>query len=248
MRLVLENADEFKRSVEAIAILIDEAEFIVDEKELSLKATDPSQISMVDFRLEKKSFQEFQVKEAQRLGMDLDYLNQVMGRAKVKEQLVIELDEDKGSLQITLLGTSTRKFKIPLIDVSGAELPNPKIDFEASVLLRAGVVQDALKDASLVSTHVTLGVDSKNFFVKANSSKGSLNNETPKDNQNILELSAKKNCQAMFPLDYLSDMFKVAGSDSRVELSLKTDAPARISYEIGKARITYYLAPRIEAE
>ncbi len=248
MRLVLENADDFRKSVEAIATLIDEAEFILDDKALSLKATDPSQISMVDFRLEKKAFKEFQPKEGQRLGMDLDYLSQIMSRAKAKEQLITEPSEDNAALQLTLKGISTRKFRVPLIDVSGQQLPSPKIDFESSVLLRAGVVQDALKDAALVSTHVSLGVEGKSFFVKAHSSKGSVNNETPKDNENVFELNAKKACHAMFPLDYLSDMLKVASSDSRVLLELKTDAPIRVSYEIGQAQIAYYLAPRIEAD
>ena len=49
MELIIEKADVLKRSIDAIAVLIDEAEFEVSEKGLSLKATDPSQISMVDF-------------------------------------------------------------------------------------------------------------------------------------------------------------------------------------------------------
>ena len=247
MKLVFENADDFKRSVDAIATLIDEAEFVVDDKALSLKATDPSQISMVDFKVEKKAFKEFDVKETVRLGMDFDYLAQVMSRAKAKEQLELELAEDKSYLHVVFRGASNRRFRVPLIDVSSSELPSPKIDFDAGVVLRAGVLQEALKDASLVSSHVTVGVDARNFFVRAVSSKGSLNNETSKDDKNVFELSAKKQCQAMFPLDYLSDMLKVPAVDSRIELSMKTDAPIRVSYAIGNAQITYYLAPRIEA-
>lgn len=248
MKLVLESAEDFRRSVEAIAVLIDEAEFVVDENALSLKATDPSQISMVDFVLEKKAFEEYKVEGTARLGLDLDYLSQVMSRAKAKDQLVLELEKDESSLEIVLKGASTRSFRIPLIDVSNSNPPSPKIDFDALVVLDASVVQDALKDAVLVSSHVTVGVDAKHFFVKAFSSKGSLNNETPKDNKSILEMNAKQPCQAMFPLDYLNDMLKVASAESKVELNLKTNAPIRVSYPVGKATITYYLAPRIETE
>jgi proliferating cell nuclear antigen len=248
MRIVVEKADSFKRCVDAIATLIDEAEFVFDESGITLKATDPSQISMVDFVWDKKSFQEFSLDAPQRLGLDLSYLSQVMSRSNAKDSLIIELGEDRGSVMVTFKGASTRTFKIPLIDVSNSQPPQPKIEFEADTEVKAGVVQGALKDAVLVSSHVTLGVDEKNFFVKAQSSKGSLINETPKGDPSIVKLEAQKACNAMFPLDYLNDMFKVAGSDDTVSVNLKTDAPVRISYAIGGATITYYLAPRIEAD
>ncbi len=248
MKLVLEKASDFQKSINAISVLIDEAEFILDENALLLKATDPSQISMVDFRMEKGAFKEFNVEGKMKLGMDLDYLNQIMGRAKPDDLLSIELSEDKSRLVVRFKGNSTRKFQVPLIDISAAELPNPKIDFDATVKLKAAVLQDALKDAALISTHVSLGVDSDCFFVKASSSKGTVDNETKKDDKSLIELNASKPAASMFPLDYLQDMLKVPGGDADITLKLKGDAPIEISYNIGSASLTYFLAPRIESE
>ena len=48
-------------------------EFVLDENKLSLKATDPSQISMVDFVLEKKAFKEYeQFNKTQKIYSDFD--------------------------------------------------------------------------------------------------------------------------------------------------------------------------------
>ena len=80
MELVFKSADVFRKSMEAIAVLIDEAELVVKETGLELRATDPSQISMVDFSLPKKAFSKFSSAET-RLGLDLDYLNQVLARS-----------------------------------------------------------------------------------------------------------------------------------------------------------------------
>ncbi len=248
MKLVLEKAADFQKSISAISVLIDEAEFILDENALLLKATDPSQISMVDFRLEKSAFKEYDVDGKMKLGLDLDYLNQVVSRAKSDDALSLELSEDKSRLLIEFSGVSTRKFQVPLIDISAAELPNPKIDFDAEVILKAAVLQDALKDAALISTHVSLGVDSDKFFVKATSSKGALDNETGKGDKGLVELKASQPASSMFPLDYLQDMMKGPGSDSNVCIKLKKDAPVEISYKIGKASLTFFLAPRIESE
>ncbi len=248
MELVLERAADLQRSIEAIAVLIDEAEFLADEKGLTLKATDPSQISMVDFLLEKKAFKKFDVKQGTRIGLDLDYLRQIMSRAKAGDQLTIGLADNDNRLHVRFKGIGTRNFQVPLIDISSAELPNPKIEFDAVVKLKAPVLQDALKDASLISSHVSIGVAKDRFFVKADSSKGNLHNETEKDKKNLVELNASKEVSSMFPLDYLQDMLKAASSETVVELKLKNNAPVELNYQIGDAQITYLLAPRIESE
>ena len=246
MDLVLEKADVFRKSIEAIAVLISEAEFVITEDALTLQATDPSQISMIDYRLDKKAFKKFDVKEKTKIGLDLDYLKQVVSRAKAGDELTLHLDKENSRLTVTLKGDSTRTFEIPLIDISSSELPNPKIEFDAELKLKASVLQDALKDASLISTHVSLGVDSEKFFVRADSSRGTLNSETMKNGKTLIELNVKNNASSMFPSDYLTDMLKTASPDSDVTLKLKSNAPVNLSYKIGDASITYFLAPRIE--
>jgi len=245
MKLVLTDAQHFKRCVDAIAVLVEEAEFVVSDSGLSLKATDPSQISMVDFFLPKKAFKEFNIAAETKLGLDLNYLSQVMARSKAKEELLLELDEEKSRLKLTFRGTSTRNFSIPLIDISAQELPNPKIEFSAMVKLRSEVLQDALKDAALLSNHLVLGANAEKFFVKTNSSKGELNNECVKEELSALQV--KEESTSMFPLDYLQNMLKAAGSNDEINLHLKSNAPVKINYKIGQAEITYFLAPRIES-
>ncbi|MEK6821356.1 MAG: DNA polymerase sliding clamp, partial [archaeon] len=111
----------------------------------------------------------------------------------------------------------------------------------------ASVLQDALKDAGLLSTHLTLGARADSFFVRATSSKGDLMNETHKGSDSLPDLSVKRDCSSMFPLDYLSDMLKSAASDTDVLVKLKENAPVEINYLIGDARMRYFLAPRIES-
>jgi len=248
LKLVLEKAQDFQKSIDAIAVLIDEAEFVIDENGLALKATDPSQISMVDFVLEKSAFKEFDVSQKTKIGLDLDYARQVVSRAKPDDELTLELDQSKSRLNIMFKGTSTRKFNLPLIDISSADLPNPKIEFDVELKVLASVLQDALKDASLVSSHVSIGVSEDKFVVKADSSKGNLNSVTEKDKKNLIELNAKKDAMSMFPLDYLQDMLKTAQAGTEIEVTLKSNAPIVVSYKIGKARIKYFLAPRIESD
>ncbi len=243
MELLLKDSSIFKKSIEAISVLIDEAELVVTSNGLELKATDPSQISMVDFNLPKIAFEKFVGNET-RLGLNLDYLNQILARAQSSDKLLLSLDEKKSFLEVKFVGKAERTFQVPLIDISSSEVPSPKIDFDAEITINASFLQNAFKDASLISSHITLGCDEEKFFVMAKSSKGNLKEEAKEDKENIFELKVKSECKSMFPLDYLQDMLKTASNNTTI--FIKSNAPIKISYPIGEANITYFLAPRIE--
>lgn len=247
MRLVLKDGTVLKRCIEAVSVLIDEAELVVGKNGLELRATDPSQISMVDFSLPKGEFEKFDSEEL-RLGLDLDYFNRILSRVQSGETLELELDEKKARLVVSFKGTGDKSFQVPLIDISSSEVPNPKIDFDAEIKAAASLLQNSFKDAALISTHVTLGATDKKFFVKAVSSKGNLSEETPQNKETLPELKVKRECRSMFPLEYLQDMLKAADASTVAELFLKTNAPVKVSYGIGGASITYFLAPRIESQ
>ncbi len=248
MKVVLENAADFKRCIDAVSVLIDEAEFVFGSSGLAIKATDPSQISMIDFSLPKESFKEFEVKEDTRIGLDLSYLSQVMSRAKASDALEISLDEDKSLIKVSFAGSSKRSFSLPVIDISSSDIPNPKIDFDSEIIFQAGILQDALKDSALITNHVLLEADAEGFYVKAKSSKGTVNSETLKGNKSVNQLNVKEESKSMFPLDYLQDITKAAASGDEIKLEMKTNAPVKISYSVGGASIIYFLAPRIESE
>jgi len=249
VKLILKDATFFRKCVDAIGALVDEAEFMLNDEGLFLKATDPSQISMVDFSIAKKAFEAFDVKEQTKIGIDLDYFGQVLGRAKTGDSLELSFDDNKTKLLVIFSSSAKRTFEVPLIDVSSGELPSPKIEFDAELAVSSGDVMDGIKDALLISTHITLGVDEEHFFIRANSSKGRLNNQIKLNDKKVVSsFKAKNEAKATFPLDYLRDMVKGAASDVPITIKLKTNAPISISYKIGEANINYFLAPRIESE
>ncbi|PIU21806.1 MAG: proliferating cell nuclear antigen (pcna) [Candidatus Diapherotrites archaeon CG08_land_8_20_14_0_20_34_12] len=249
MILSLENAQSFKRCIDSISVLIDEAEFLISENGLELRATDPSQISMIDFKINKTAFKQFDVKDDIKLGIDIGYLSQILGRAKKDDFLSLELNATKSSLNVTFTaGNAKRTFSVPLIDISQAQLPSLNIDFDSTISMKADVIKEALKDAALISSYVVIMSKPDKFVAEANSSKGHLVNEIPAKDPAIKEFKVKKECRSMFPLEYLQNMLKAAESNDAVSVSMKNNAPIQISYKIDKAEITYYLAPRIETE
>lgn len=248
MKLVFADAGVFKKFVDGIAVLVDEAEFIIDEKGMSLKATDPSQISLVDFELPKSAFKEFSAEQPAKIGVDLNYFNQVFGRAKSSDSVELSVSQDASKLAVVFSGGATRKFLVPLLDLTTSELPTPKIDFDAEVKVKAEGLQESFKDAGLISTHIILAVEGGSFVLRANSSKGNLENIYSQNDKSLVSIKAKEDCRSMFPLDYLVSIVKAASGDTEVTVRLKANAPVEVEYSVGGARLRYFLAPRIEDE
>lgn len=245
--LVFPNAKSFKSSVDAIVTLIDEGEFQLTENGLVLKAMDPSQIAMVSFMMPKSAFERYELAEGvMKLGLNLEDLAKVMARVRQDEKLVLKLDDSKSRLILTFKGKTTRRFVMPLLDISSSTPNEPNIEFESKLKFSGNFFKEALKDTVLVSSHVVLSTLSDAFVIEANGDKGEVSVRTEKDSDQIFDYNVTGESRAMFPLDYLNDLLKNTDATTTVDLQLRTDAPLRLSYSIDAGLVTYYLAPRIE--
>jgi hypothetical protein len=63
----------------------------------------------------------------------------------------------------------------------------------------------------------------------------------------IKKIETKANASATFNLEYLENMVKACPVGSSIRFWIKSDEPIKLSYNIGDAIITYYLAPYIES-
>jgi len=128
--LKIDDAKAFKDSVDAIATLIDESEFDINQNGMFLRAMDPSQIAMVDFKLPKESFEKFKVPEQTKIGLNLDDLARIMSRVRPGENLTLKLDSTGSRIELIFKGKTTRKFNLPLLDIGGMNPKTPSIEFD----------------------------------------------------------------------------------------------------------------------
>lgn len=248
IKLVIKDAKEFYKCIDAIGVLINEGLFTVDKEKFFLRATDPSQISLVDFVMPKDAFEEFIVDIGQEsasklsFGINISNLLQILSHSNSDDKLSIEIKEGKPSIQIEFIGKSKRSFTIPLIDVSDQQHPLPQIPFEVTVQVTPDQLISGIKDAALFSSHLVLRVNDEKFILETQSSKGKFKQEVEAGDIVISGTKAK----AMFPLDYLQNMIKNA--KTTITIKLKDDMPIELNYTIGTAAIRYYLAPRVDNE
>jgi len=246
MEFTVADARFFKSCTDAISNLIDEGTFTADDKGLHLRSMDPSQIAMVDFSLPKEGLEKLDAEEKASFGVNLVDLGKVLARARSGEKLVVGLEERESRLVLEFQGESKRQFKMPLLDLGGTAPQVPKITFDSHIKMRSGAFKAMLHDAGLLSSHVVLQTKEGELLVEAHGDSGDMVAQTKNDAASISEFKVHTASRAMFPFEYLDDITRAASDDSVMEISLKSDAPVKISYLVGKAELSYYLAPRVE--
>ena len=249
IKLIIKDVKEFHKSIDAIGVLINEGLFTIDKEKMYLRATDPSQISLVDFLMPKDAFEEFVVdlKEDQEkvsFGINLNNLLQILSHSSQNDKLIIEINEESSNIQIELIGTSKRTFSIPLIDVSEQEQPLPNIQYDVEITMPSEEIIGGIKDATLFSSHLTFNVTDNKLFLETQSSKGKFKQEIDSESDKI-KISGS-NAKSMYTLEHLQNMIKNAKGE--ITIKLKSDMPLELNYTIGSAAIRYFLAPRVDAE
>lgn len=236
----LKNVSAWQKAVEAIASFISEGNFRFSEKGVFFKAIDPSQIVLVEFFMDKKVFDKYNI-EPTFVGIDLVELSKIMARVLPNDKMQMALTDSE--MLVKLEGDLNRSFRLPLIDVSEEEISIPKHKFDARIEINGRILKEALKDASLFGSSVVLRVKDNKLYLEARGSQGTLKTEA-KGAKNLL-IESKKEVVSKYSLNFLSNIVKEADADKKVIIEMKSDAPMKVSYDIGESKIIFHLAHMI---
>jgi proliferating cell nuclear antigen len=242
----IDDARVWKNCVDAIVNLIEEGTFEIDPDGIRLRAMDPSQIAMVSFFIPKSAFSEYKVSSSNKIGLNFDNLSKIMARTRGGERLRMTLEDNKLIMEFAS-DDSKRNFKVPLVEMPPGSHKELKIDHDAKVVMHASNFKEALRDAVLISSHITLEAGSSGFKVDAHGDNAELLLESGSKGEEIV-VDARHSAKATFPLKYLDDISKACPETSKLTLHLKSNKPIKLEYKIGEADIVYYLAPRIDLE
>lgn len=242
----IDNARYWKSCVDAIVSLVEEGTFNITKEGISLRALDPSVISMVMFSIPNKAFSKYEVDKPTSVGLDMANFAKMLSSARIEEQLVMKDSGNK--LAIEFIGPQgKRRFKLPMLDIKKDPEKEPKVNFESTLDIRGDTLKEILKDTNFLSENVGFRTDKNSFMVVAKGDGGELEEEYTGNTESIRKLEVTKASSATFKLDYLQRIISACPQDSAVTISFKTEEPMRVDYKIGDASVSYYLAPYIES-
>lgn len=233
-------------SIDTISQLIDDGLFRLRKDRIELIASDRAMVAVIDFKLNSSSFSEYECDETKEIGLNLLNLLTVLKRAGASDKLTISLNEKESKLEIVLEGDSTRKFAIPLIDISRREVPEvEQLEFPAMAEIKSDVVEQGINDADIIADSVVIEVSDSEFrmFAEGNNSNSEL--KIKKGNYVLLSIDAKEKVSSRYSLEYLKKMIKGSKIADSVKILIGKDFPMKMEFKSENASLAVVLAPRV---
>jgi len=249
-KAVVQEAKIWKNLLTAISTLIEEADFNADSEGLKLRSMDPSHVAMVDFEWPKAAFEEYVCDKPTSIRVNVSTMLKLLRRGKSEESLEMSYDEENKKVNLTLKGKIVKRFTMPTLEPVEEEVPTPKLSFNARIKLMSETLKEIVEDSETVSDNIKFEASQDKFLVKATSELSNVSMELTKNDGALLELDVKENAAATFNLNYLGEMVKAGSVTSEVaSMEFSANMPVKLEFEmLQRGRLTYYLAPRIEAE
>ncbi len=245
----LEEVGLIQDSMKTVSDLISEGLFQLTEDGVKLIAADPAMVALVDFKIEKDVFEDYELDEESKVGLNLENFYSILRRANSDDTITFEVKEDESKFYIKMENSSTRNFSLPILNLSEDDIPSTdQLDFSVTAELETKVLENAIKDAMVVGDSVTVSADSSELRIASEGDQSNVDFTISGDSPGVMELSGEE-AKSMFSLDYLNSMTGAKKLSSNVELKLGEDFPMRLNFTVPEqARLSFVLAPRIEED
>jgi proliferating cell nuclear antigen len=245
MLVKLENPLLLSKAVELISELVTEVRIKVNEFGMSITAMDPANVSMVNFKVPKSAFSEFNLEDSKNqseiLGVNLDNLKKVLKRAGSGSSVILKRKDN--TLDIQIDDKIKRDFNLGLIEIESEDKEMPTLDYSAKVEINSEDLIASIEDCSVVSDACSFIIENKKFIIEAkglNSARAEFSDEETR-----IE-TGEDFCKSRYSLEYLIKFIKGAKLTEKTILRFASDHPLKMDLKTEHMEISFILAPRVE--
>ncbi|MFW9826730.1 MAG: proliferating cell nuclear antigen (pcna) [Candidatus Thorarchaeota archaeon] len=250
--LKLENSRILKGIVETLASIIDETEFRVTPKEFTITAMDPSRICLLKLSIKKDNFDEYKCDKESKVGLNLDDLDKILKRSASNDSVQIDYNEKEEKIKIKMQreGMSrVRTFSLALLDIDIEEIPMDnllKIEYPTKWVIDPEFLVEAIKDAEIYSEILNLkAIEGQGLNFSSTGQIGEM--EYQLSEEDLIDTEISETSTGAYSLTFLKAILKIASITEKLEISLKTDHPLKMIFNLLEGgELSYFLAPRVE--
>ncbi|MFW9876431.1 MAG: proliferating cell nuclear antigen (pcna) [Candidatus Thorarchaeota archaeon] len=252
--LKLENSRILKGIIETLASIIDETEFRVTPKEFQITAMDPSRICLLKLSIKKDDFDDYKCSKESKVGLNLDDLDKILKRSALNDSVEIDFNQAEQKIKIKMQreGVSrTRTFSLALLDIDIEEIPMDNllnIEYPSKWVIDPDFLVEAIKDAEIYSEILNISATEGTGLIFSSSGQiGEMEYDLTEDD--LIESQLDGSSSGAYSLTFLKAILKIAPITEKLEISLKTDHPLKMAFDLLEGgELSYFLAPRVEEE
>jgi len=250
--LKLDTSRVLKGIVETLSSIIDETEFKVSPKEFVITAMDPSRICLLKLSIKKENFDDYKCSKESKIGLNLDDLDKILKRSSADDTIEIDFKETDQKIKITMerVGKNRKRtFSLTLIDLDREEIPMEnllKIEYPTNWVIDTEFLVKAIRDAEIYSEILNMkAVANEGLIFSSTGQIGEM--EYNLSAEDLIESEISETCTGAYSLTFLKAILKIASITEKLEISLKTDHPLKMIFNLLEGgELNYFLAPRVE--
>jgi len=260
MRIGLTEPKEVKFLGDVLKLLgavNEEMSLNITKENITAISMDNSHIAMIDMKVDKSAFGEYDVEKDLLLSFNINELRKRLDTVDPKEERVsIQHDPEMMKVLLDVRNPDTQRkrlLKLSLLEPLDEEVPKPKIVFHCLAKFGLDDLEQAIKDAAMVSDHIVVRIFQEGPGGEANKltfeAKGDMG-------ESFLEVNTfdkfkigndSKDAQATYTTSWLAGFVgAIKPLAKQVTIELSTDMPMKLSLN-GNSKITcdIFLAPCI---
>ncbi len=248
MNLQFISIGAFKDMLDALHALLTEGTFVINDKGISFKATDPTMVTLVELFYGKDNFNIYEVEGEVYLTLNIDLLRQSLKKTKSTDKVSFVIDKENiNRLNVIIEGKHIKKFVLPILESEIKEIPELNLEFKGEAEILSSLFAETVEDASHISDVLAFKFNSDELVMEAESELTSLSARFSKDVEGVIDIKAEGEVVAKYSIDYLKKIIKAKKISPTVKISINQDAPARFDFRDSDDLWMYYvLAPRVE--
>ena len=241
----IKNVEEWKATVDAISVIVEDAMFIVNHDGISFRGTDPSHIALLDITFPKSSFEKFEATTSF-FGIRIDDLKNVINSAGNND--IIDLKIDDKNLQVSISGSLKMDYKMSVLNKSDTNIPVPKCTYKSKISIQPSTLTRIVTNLEKISDSVSISSSTKKVEFSGKGDSGDVKINIDTKNPDLLHLDSPEGINSIYSLEYMAKVIRSIGKVSRtVNIEYDTQKPIRLDFEMpSTTKIQYYLAPRVQ--
>jgi proliferating cell nuclear antigen len=239
----------FRDSIDTISQIIDEGIFKIRKDSIDLIAADRAMVAVIDLKLKSTLFEEYKFDKEESIGLNLLNFLTILKRAGSGDKLTLKLDDEKSKLDITLEGKTTRKFAVPLLDLSADEVPPiSQLEFHATADVMSDILDQGIADADIIADSVVFELSAERMKMIAEGNSTRIELDAVKGDETVTDITAPEAVRSRYPLDYLKKIMKASKLSKTAKIRLGTDYPMKIEFKGENVYFGCVLAPRVSED
>lgn len=255
----LTQGSYFKRVIDALKDLVQEANFDCSPAGITLQSMDQAHVTLVMLLMRADGFDDYRCDRSLPLGVNMTSLAKVIKAAGPDDSITLKAGDNGETLGLVFeapRGERVSEYEIKLMDLDIQQLGVPQTDYDVQVKMSAAELQRICRDLITIDDTVRISAskDSVRFKTKGDLGTGSViltqsmgSIDSKDGGEPGTTILLRNPCDIDLSLKFLTAFTKATPLSETVSIGFSEGIPCLVEYPVAKmGYLRFYLAPKVD--